>query len=178
MLKNGYYYIPGDVAANYVGYLIVAGYEDSAGTIRKTQYLIQDAGFKWRTVSGTLVAPSFGEWRTGVTTLDLDQGKYVLSFNSAYSIIQISQNNIIVGKKITFNALIQIGTDIPDGGAFASILSGGVAPVANRCDLIAISHASNSTRSIYIPANTGGLIANGASIPTGTWFILGTCTLK
>lgn len=85
---------------------------------------------------------------------------------------------MIVGKKITFNALIQIGTDIPDGGAFASILSGGVAPVADRCDLIAINHANNSTRSIYIPANTGGLIANGASIPVGTWFILGTCTLK
>lgn len=71
MLKNGYYYIPSEVAANYTGYLIVAGYEDSGGTIRKTQYLIQDAGFKWRTVSGTLVSPSFGEWRIGVSNSDL-----------------------------------------------------------------------------------------------------------
>lgn len=109
---------------------------------------------------------------------DLEQEEYVLSFNSAYNITQYSQNILRVGKKITLNALIQVGIDIPDGGAFASILSGGVAQVAARCDLISINYAANSARGIYIPPNTGGLTANGMSIPVGTWVILGTCTLK
>ena len=62
MLKNGYYYIPSEVAADYTGHLIVTGYEGSSGTIRKAQLLIQKDVLRWRTISGTLYAPSFGEW--------------------------------------------------------------------------------------------------------------------
>lgn len=158
MLKNGYYYITSEVAANYAGYLIVAGYEDSSGTIRKTQYLVQDNGFKWRTVAGTLASPTFSEWIAGITKSDF--GTIVRCEKTYTENMTISVNGYTVGALAYVNIIIKFTATVPNSTALAKL---SIPPSVDTIFNGIVKSEGGEAIGNYIKIDTNGYIYQTAS---------------